>query len=179
MRLMEVRGSGGLHPVARACGRIDAGPGFIALRARFAPVLCRERRIDEIDGLDGFFRPCRAGDFLGLHSGQLRRGTSWGSSSLSMRRPRCPLIIHSHLAPDSSDPRAPPMAAPARPRGSPQADLDFTFENHVVPVSQSFSGQQQELQALCLECHRASATALPWTAASLATLARTTLGIAY
>ena len=30
-----------------------------------------------------------------------------------------------------------------------------TFEiDHVIPVSQSFSGQQQELQALCLECHR-------------------------
>ena len=29
-----------------------------------------------------------------------------------------------------------------------------TFEiDHVIPVSQSFSGQQQELQALCLECH--------------------------
>ena len=26
--------------------------------------------------------------------------------------------------------------------------------DHVIPVSQSFSGQQQELQALCLECHR-------------------------
>ena len=30
-----------------------------------------------------------------------------------------------------------------------------TFEiDHVIPVAQSFSGQQQELQALCLECHR-------------------------
>ena len=29
-----------------------------------------------------------------------------------------------------------------------------TFEiDHVIPVSQSFSGQQLELQALCLECH--------------------------
>ena len=30
-----------------------------------------------------------------------------------------------------------------------------TFEiDHVIPVAQSFSGQQQELQALCIECHR-------------------------
>ena len=30
-----------------------------------------------------------------------------------------------------------------------------TFEiDHVIPVSQSFAGQQLELQALCLECHR-------------------------
>ena len=30
-----------------------------------------------------------------------------------------------------------------------------TFEvDHVIPVAQSFSGQQQDLQALCLECHR-------------------------
>ena len=30
-----------------------------------------------------------------------------------------------------------------------------TFEiDHIIPVSQSFSGQQLELQALCLECHR-------------------------
>ena len=30
-----------------------------------------------------------------------------------------------------------------------------TFEiDHVIPVAQSFSGQQQELQTLCLECHR-------------------------
>ena len=30
-----------------------------------------------------------------------------------------------------------------------------TFEiDHVIPVAQSFSGQEEELQALCLECHR-------------------------
>ena len=34
-----------------------------------------------------------------------------------------------------------------------------TFEiDHVIPVAQSVSGQQQELQALCLECHRTRAS---------------------
>ena len=37
--------------------------------------------------------------------------------------------------------------------GAPIALATFEID-HVIPVSQSFSGQQQELQALCLECHR-------------------------
>ncbi|CAE7476666.1 unnamed protein product [Symbiodinium microadriaticum] len=68
----------------------------------------------------------------------------------------CPIADSSWPEPAAGKVRGdsePPGRAAGPPAGHLQAVHRFEVD-HVIPVSQPLSGQQQELQALCLECHR-------------------------